>query len=217
MPKTSNISAHASEPNPTPAAFAPRLRRADPAWKLHKLSVKNMLGGAQVLNLNGLEESVIFAGLPSPSISMTGSDLWTPLDAAYGKCDGMIPGKYHRARMFSFETDALLIWCASETGDRGTGWYFLDKARFDPKNPQPGRGYSFSRLDPNDPLSEKIASFARDLILDMAQAHAPTRADLKKLGAACWEPFLAMEAFEQAGEISTSVFKPKASRPRPRM
>ena len=55
------------------------------------------------------------------------SDLWKSLDPTFGKCDCMVPGKYHNARAFGFETPNLYLWCHSETGDRGTGWFIAEK------------------------------------------------------------------------------------------
>lgn len=67
------------------------------------------------------------AGFEALSYFIHSADLWKWLDPAFGKCDCMEPGKYHRGRIFAFETPELYLWVHSETGDRGSGWFFAEK------------------------------------------------------------------------------------------
>lgn len=95
------------------------------------------------------------------------SDLWKPLSATHGKCDGMVEGKYRKARVFAYETDNLYIWCNTETGDRGTTWLCADKEAEKLKESWRG-GYSYADLLPQE-LAE-ITGFFEALVVDCALA-----------------------------------------------
>lgn len=201
----------------TSTGFTPRLLRSDPAIKLRELFTSGKLCGCQGLNTLSLKDHPIFNDCKMVLFAMNGSGLWRSLVAAYGKCDGMISNKYQRARIFSFETDNLYLLCTTETGVRGgTGWFFLEKSTSfcGPKKSTESHGYVFLGIGHENPYFDELAAFARDLLLDMAQAHRPFRALIKELRGALWVPLLSMEAREQADSIGACTAEAKTSRPR---
>lgn len=99
--------------------------------------MERYLSGALVLgNLNSLYYSL--GGSVDTSwqrnifYALLGSDLWKDLDPTYGRCDGMVSGKYHRARLFSFDEPDFFVLCVTETGDRGTSWSYVPKEHVNP-------------------------------------------------------------------------------------
>lgn len=117
------------------------------------------------------------ADKPNTPIFLLGdADLWKPLTAAYGKCDGMVDGKYHGARLFSFESQNFYFFCRSETGDRGTSWYISDKSK--PLPHADGSGFC-SYFKPNPDQTKEALHFFDDLLLGMALAHPQTMEELK--------------------------------------
>lgn len=101
------------------------------------------------------------------------ANLWRSLSAAYGKCDCMVEGKYKRARVFAFETDNLYIWCSSETGERGTGWFLSEKSAREPTTAS--ESYQFARWGgDNGERVQEVRGFVRSLIIGAALADKGT-------------------------------------------
>ena len=191
-------------------AFKPRVQRAAYGALLKKRYAQNLLLAYHV-SLSMVEASKNFETFPDVSYAMTRSDLWKLLTSLYGKCDGMVPGKCRKARVFCFETESLYIWCDSESGDQGTRWLFIENNMLDTKNVARNYTYLSSIFRNNPHLKTEIVNFFQNLLLDMAQACATNRAELVKLGAESWTPFLNMQAQEEALNISQEVLPPTHS------
>lgn len=117
--------------------------------------------------------------------NLLGSDLWQDLDPTYGHCDGMVPGKYRKARMFCFDEPEFLVLCATETGDRGTTWMCAPK--------DPGAGM---------PDMQACEAFFQRLVMGLCLA----RPELVAVYADAGVPAIA--AFREARLIGTGLTKP---------
>lgn len=217
MPTKPPASPRARSKPATPAGFEPRARRADSSLNLRKFFAHDFLPG-QVLDTRELQTPACGSG-PMPGLSrlLSSSDLWKPLSAAYGKCDGTVSGKYHAARFFSFDTGSFFIWCTTETGDRGTAWFLLEKAKFNPARCKAIIGYGFEPLPSVRIERSELDAFARSLAMDMAEAHAPTRALIDKLPEGPWDAMRELDARKTAGELQAQTPAAPRSAPRPRM
>lgn len=69
----------------------------------------------------------------TPSFIFMNADLHLTLNKMVTKQNAMVDGKYKNARLYLFETPGLYIASACETGDRGSGWYYLDKENLSSK------------------------------------------------------------------------------------
>lgn len=79
-------------------------------------SPKNIIGRAISLFSN------------TPSFVLMGANLHFELNKIVTKQNTMVEGKYKKARLYLFETQSLYIAATCETGDRGSGWYVLEKS-----------------------------------------------------------------------------------------
>jgi hypothetical protein len=167
-------------------------------------SYKNVISQKQFY---GILPQTLALGHPTPAgfdalnYFMHSADLWKWLDPAFGKCDCMAPGKYHRARIFAFETPDLYLWTHSETGDRGSGWFFAEKNS--PAVAAQGfyQYYTF----------EKNPAFAKQLIEAFGQIAA--RCEIARPGTEMQlglSPFVAdhmarIRAHEESSELDASI------------
>lgn len=197
--KTSILNGPASS-----VGFKPRALRSAQGSVIKDLFAEDRLP-AFFLHLGGLEESELLDGAGRFTSIMTGSDLWKPLMAAYGKCDGMVAGKYRKARVFCFDTESLHLLCNTETGDRGSSWFVFEKVNFDPSLMQVSDGYSSTDFLHKPHLRDELVHFTVDLLLDLVQAYPATRTRFAKLGATSWTPLLKMEADEEAVHLAAAV------------
>lgn len=55
------------------------------------------------------------------------SSLWKAIDEQWGPTDGMVDGKHHQARMYAFSFEDRTLVCTTETGDRGSSWYLVER------------------------------------------------------------------------------------------
>lgn len=133
---------------------------------------------------------------------ISSSDLWKPLTAAYGKCDCMVEGKYHKARLFIFQTESLYIWCATETGDRGTSWFLSDKNQ--PVRSTQRTVYNYRNFEPNSSGEREVRAFIDALVVGMALAHPPTMDALKGRHVLATASFEARELADQTPAAAPS-------------
>ena len=190
---------------PQAVDFVCRLQRAPQSLNLHTRLINHTLPGDILMSRQACD-TTHFVDFPLYNYALTSSELWKPLTAAYGKCDGMVTGKYHKARMFSFETQSLYLWCVTETGDRGSMWQFLDKTHFDPNNRTKINGFCMKSIDHTHPNVVEIENFICDLLLDMIQSHAPTMKMIKNdLQGFQWAPLLRLEAIQEANILCNTV------------
>lgn len=144
------------------------------------------------------------------------SDLHKGLEAAYGKCDGMVAGKYKRARAFVFETPSCWLLATTETGDRGSGWSAALKADgLDAGAQDYSEVFKLEQEWPKEALSE-LSVALRDVLLRVAETDTvPGRDSKYGLGA---EFVSGLAAREQArrerlvldGEVPKAKGKSKA-------
>lgn len=73
------------------------------------------------------------------------SDLGDHLKEAFGKHDGVIPGKYRLAQVFIFEFQNEKILAICEKGDRGSNWVWLPKS-------EAAKKLQYQRVNLNNPL-----------------------------------------------------------------
>lgn len=86
-------------------------------------------------------------------MEMGSADLEKMLTPIVGKRDRYIEGKYKRAATFAFEANGEVIVAVTETGDRGSGWYWLT---------QTPQSWAFGNTDP-EPLQHFWPQFLLDL------------------------------------------------------
>lgn len=120
-----------------------------------------------------------YAALMESQFVLSDSNLWKGLDPAFGPCDGMVPGKYRKARAFCFESPHLYIWCHTETGDRGTGWFFAEK------NAQPlvKRPWSYTYFDfgENENHLIEVAEALTQIFAKAIEAHPTLGPDIDNM------------------------------------
>lgn len=58
---------------------------------------------------------------------MLNSSLWKAIDEQWGPTDGMVDGKHHQARLFAFSFEDRTVLCTTETGDRGSSWFLVER------------------------------------------------------------------------------------------
>lgn len=135
----------------------------------------------------------------SASTVMMWSDLHRSLEMAFGKCDGMAPGKYKKARIFAFETENFRIVAVTETGDRGSGWYFgrrgkelaaLDKRTSPEDREELRRGLReiLRRIDEADPELRAELSAAAPNFADHLRAETRAKNEAKEMAERVPEP-----------------------------
>lgn len=120
-----------------------------------------------------------YAALMESQFVLSASNLWKGLDPAFGPCDGMVPGKYRKARVFCFESPNLYIWCHSETGDRGTGWFFAEKTA----KPLDKRPFCYSYFDfaTNEKHLLEVAESLTQIFARAIEAHPPLAPEIDQM------------------------------------
>jgi hypothetical protein len=164
---------------------------------------KSRLARVQPWGLNPMELLEDGTAVDSRSVMFfaCSSDLWKPLTVAFGKCDGMVPGKYKKARVFAFESASAYVWCHNETGDRGTSWFMASKDSV-PKDAASGF-YAYAKLDKAQ--RAEINDFFQTIMVACALAHEPTMEEL-----ADYPPVKALlEARELRAEVSSAKLSEK--------
>ena len=93
-------------------------------------------------------------------------NLWRLLEALYGKADGMVPGKYRKARAFCFDEPHFHALFIMETGARGNTMLAASR----PTSPA------------SAPSAQDLAGFVRKLATDLASASPELRAQCIEIG-----------------------------------
>lgn len=106
------------------------------------------------------------------------SDLHKGLEAAWGKADGQVPGKYKRARFFGFETESLYLVAITETGARGSGWTACKKGD-EAKESHGWMSINKVQKEWDGALHREIEGAMREILLSACKGDPSTEAYLK--------------------------------------
>lgn len=189
--------------------------RVSPLSALDCLLAKIDFDKARDLDESG-RDAMLGAG--SLGFMLMSADLHKPLTAAFGKTDGMVEGKYKRARTFWFETPRLYLAAVTETGDRGSGWY-VGRKSCDVDVPSSGfmRLFEVERDWPAD-IRDELSEGLRQIVCGMLEACGEFRAQaLSEPHSAAFARALMGKkaAFEEQKELAGQIAEPAAaSRPR---
>lgn len=129
---------------------------------------------------------------------LMGADLGKGLEAAFGKRDGQVEGKYRKASVFAFETPSLLLFAVAERGDRGSEWSAA---------PKPAAA-SIGRLEA---LAE-ASSALRQVLVRLDEADAPSREELSRNAPGFMAELRARALAEKEEAELWSAAKPGAGR-----
>ena len=123
-----------------------------------------MPGGRDGMHDRGAEMAQAHAAFST----LMSSGLHKALEEGWGKCDGMVDGKYKRARCFVFETESWLVVALTETGDRGSGWYAGKRGDVGKAHPGFYSPYELEATASDGELLE-LSKFLKGLVLGISR------------------------------------------------